>query len=85
MGAGSDLTIWAFPVVVAVGTRRDDDRPALGFGCHSHPDLALRRAVSELHQVVLPPRPLRTPWTGMAASQLPFLFPAGLGPATSPP
>lgn len=72
------------PVVVAVGTRRDDDRLALGFGCHSHPDLALRRAVSELHQVVLPPAPLRTPFTGMAASQLPFLFPQDAAPRQAP-
>lgn len=63
------------PVMVAVGTRTDDDRLALGFGCHTLPGLALRRAVSELHQVVLPQRAVRTPWDGMAASKLPFLFP----------
>ncbi len=76
------------PVVVAVGRRLDDDRLALGFGCHSLPDLALRRAVSELHQVVLPPQPVRTPWHGLLASVLPFLFPdatAPRQPALPPP
>lgn len=63
------------PVVVAVGVQKSEDRLALGFGCHSLPTLALRRAVSELHQVVLPERPVRTPWHGMAASQMAFLLP----------
>jgi ribosomal protein S12 methylthiotransferase accessory factor len=72
------------PVVVAVGVDARDDRLALGFGCHSHPTLALRRAVSELHQVVLPQRPVRTPWHGMLASQLPFLFPDPTAPRQAP-
>lgn len=72
------------PVVVAVGVHRADERLALGFGCHTRPALALRRAVSELHQVVLPQRPVRTPWDGLVASQLPFLFPDPAAPRQIP-
>ncbi|MBL9009341.1 MAG: TOMM precursor leader peptide-binding protein [Myxococcales bacterium] len=72
------------PVVVAVGVHSADERLALGFGCHTQPALALRRAVSELHQVVLPQRPVRTPWDGMVASQLPYLFPDSAAPRQIP-
>lgn len=63
------------PVVVAVAVHAGTDRFALGFGCHSDADLALRRALSELHQVFDPGRAVPSPWDGMAASELPYLWP----------
>ncbi|MGD8207647.1 MAG: TOMM precursor leader peptide-binding protein, partial [Thiohalocapsa sp.] len=42
------------PVVAAIAVHPPSERFAVGFGCHSNPDLALRRAVSELDQVFDP-------------------------------
>ncbi len=69
------------PVVVAVTVHPPTDRLALGFGCHSDPDLALQRALSELHQVFDPRGSTPSPWDGMAASSLEHLHPAPDAPA----
>ena len=63
------------PVVVAIATHETSDRLALGFGCHSMPELALTRALSELNQVLDPDGAVASPWDRMAASELEHLRP----------
>ncbi|MCP3097295.1 TOMM precursor leader peptide-binding protein [Myxococcus sp. K15C18031901] len=63
------------PVVVAITAQTAGERFAMGFGAHSDPALALRRAVSELAQVFDPHGTTPSPWDGMAASRLLHLQP----------
>jgi ribosomal protein S12 methylthiotransferase accessory factor len=72
------------PVIAAVATHPPSDRLAMGFGCHSDPGLALRRALSELNQVFDPRASVVSPWDGMAASKLDLLRPDPGAPPVAP-
>lgn len=81
--SGQDMSLWmldlthdlGLPVVVAVAVHRPTDRLWLGFGCHPSWELAISRALSEVHQVIDPQGTRKSPWDGLLASSLPYLMP----------
>src|SRR5262249_37623926 len=62
----------------------EEDRFAIGFGCHLSPRLAVQRALTEVNQLFEPAAPRRAPWDLDRLPSREHLFPhPDLPPATA--
>jgi ribosomal protein S12 methylthiotransferase accessory factor len=63
------------PTVVAIAHQPEEDRFALGFGCHLEPRLAVQRALTEVNQLFDPIAARRAPWDIDRMAMRDYLFP----------
>ncbi|WP_421547100.1 TOMM precursor leader peptide-binding protein [Pseudomonas sp. QD4] len=65
------------PVCAAVAWHPEEDRHALGFGCHLDPHLAVQRALTEVNQLFDPLVRGPDPWNRQLLADASFLQPVG--------
>ena len=70
------------PACVALAHQPQQDRFAIGFGCHVEPRLAVQRALTELNQLFDPSGNRRAPWDADRLASREFLTPSPSAPRT---
>ncbi len=71
------------PTCVALAREPNEDRFAIGFGCHLQPRLAVQRALTELNQLFDPTGQRRAPWDLDRLFDREYLFPQPDVPSVS--